>query len=193
MCCREYICFYNWRLRAPRYRRSQRRRPYIYNDTRVLQTLEIPIYSESLDEAAESSPEEAPTKPAGADDSSALVRVRTGPQKKPPGFQACLACVTPTVNGESPGLITALTINSSYGLWVYTETPPRVQISVSPTLGRLPAAEARNRILTRYNRQIFKTKQYRPSWLKYYWLLFLRKKRVAEKQTFFHSLKENKI
>ncbi|XP_060850587.1 syntaxin-binding protein 5 isoform X1 [Rhopalosiphum padi] len=83
-------------------------------------TLEIPIYSESLDEAAESSPEEAPSKPPGAsDDSSALVKVRTGPQKKPPGFQACLACVTPSTNGEPPGQITALTINSSYGLLAY--------------------------------------------------------------------------
>ncbi|KAE9543207.1 hypothetical protein AGLY_003118, partial [Aphis glycines] len=82
--------------------------------------LEIPIYSESLDEAAESSPEEAPSKPPGAsDDSTALVRVRTGPQKKPPGFQACLACVTPSINGEPPGQITALTINSSYGLLAY--------------------------------------------------------------------------
>uniref|UniRef100_A0A2S2NFW3 Syntaxin-binding protein 5 n=1 Tax=Schizaphis graminum TaxID=13262 RepID=A0A2S2NFW3_SCHGA len=83
-------------------------------------TLEIPIYSESLDEAAESSPEEAPSKPAGtSDDSSTLVRVRSGPQKKPPGFQACLACVTPSTNGEPPGQITALTINSSYGLLAY--------------------------------------------------------------------------
>jgi syntaxin-binding protein 5 len=83
-------------------------------------TLEIPIYSESLDEAAESSPEEAPSKPPGAsDESTALVKVRTGPQKKPPGFQACLACVTPSANGEPPGQITALTINSSYGLLAY--------------------------------------------------------------------------
>ncbi|XP_025198694.1 syntaxin-binding protein 5 isoform X1 [Melanaphis sacchari] len=83
-------------------------------------TLEIPIYSESLDEATESSPEEAPSKPSGAsDDSSALVKVRAGPQKKPPGFQACLACVTPSTNGEPPGQITALTVNSSYGLLAY--------------------------------------------------------------------------
>uniref|UniRef100_A0A2S2RAV1 Syntaxin-binding protein 5 n=1 Tax=Sipha flava TaxID=143950 RepID=A0A2S2RAV1_9HEMI len=84
-------------------------------------TLEIPIYSESLDEAAESSPEEAPSKPAGTGDdtSTTLVKVRAGPQKKPPGFQACLACVTPSANGESPGQITALTINSSYGLLAY--------------------------------------------------------------------------
>ncbi|XP_050443127.1 syntaxin-binding protein 5 isoform X3 [Adelges cooleyi] len=82
-------------------------------------TLEIPIYTESLDEAAESSPEETPSKPATTDDSTIPVKVRTGPQKKPPGFQACLACVTPSVNGEPPGQITALTINSSYGLLAY--------------------------------------------------------------------------
>ncbi|XP_050523828.1 syntaxin-binding protein 5 isoform X2 [Daktulosphaira vitifoliae] len=82
-------------------------------------TLEIPIYSESLDEAGESSPDEIPSKNITSDESTLPVKVRVGPQKKPPGFQACLACVTPSVNGEPPGQITALTINSSYGLLAY--------------------------------------------------------------------------
>ncbi|XP_046984431.1 syntaxin-binding protein 5 isoform X1 [Schistocerca americana] len=51
------------------------------------------------------------------------LKVRQGPQKKPPGFQAHLVCLTPCVNGEQPGQITSLSINSSYGLMAYgTET-----------------------------------------------------------------------
>jgi len=51
-------------------------------------------------------------------DYSTPLRVRTGPQKKPPGFQAHLVCLTPLTNGELPSQITSLSINSSYGLWV---------------------------------------------------------------------------
>lgn len=47
---------------------------------------------------------------------SVPLKVKTGPQKKPPGFQAQLVCLTPSNNGEPPGQITALSINSSYGL-----------------------------------------------------------------------------
>lgn len=47
---------------------------------------------------------------------SVQLKVKTGPQKKPPGFQAQLVCLTPSNNGEPPGQITALSINSSYGL-----------------------------------------------------------------------------
>ncbi|XP_047102201.1 syntaxin-binding protein 5 isoform X3 [Schistocerca piceifrons] len=51
------------------------------------------------------------------------LKVRQGPQKKPPGFQAHLVCLTPCVNGEQPCQITSLSINSSYGLMAYgTET-----------------------------------------------------------------------
>lgn len=45
------------------------------------------------------------------------IRVKTGPQKKPPGYQAEIVCLTPWVNGEPPGGITSLAINSSYGLY----------------------------------------------------------------------------
>uniref|UniRef100_A0A1Q3FYQ5 Putative tomosyn n=1 Tax=Culex tarsalis TaxID=7177 RepID=A0A1Q3FYQ5_CULTA len=48
-----------------------------------------------------------------------LLKVRSGPQRKPPGFQAQLVCVTPWTQGTHPGQITALTINSSYGLMAY--------------------------------------------------------------------------
>jgi syntaxin-binding protein 5 len=47
------------------------------------------------------------------------LKVRAGVQKKLPGFQAQLVCLTPWNNGESPSHITALTINSSYGLMAY--------------------------------------------------------------------------
>ncbi|XP_060525863.1 LOW QUALITY PROTEIN: syntaxin-binding protein 5 [Cylas formicarius] len=47
------------------------------------------------------------------------LKVKTGLQKKSPGFQAQLVCLTPWNNGEPPTHITALTINSSYGLMAY--------------------------------------------------------------------------
>nr|XP_015840152.1 PREDICTED: syntaxin-binding protein 5 isoform X9 [Tribolium castaneum] len=47
------------------------------------------------------------------------LKVRAGIQKKLPGFQAQLVCLTPWNNGEPPSHITALTINSSYGLMAY--------------------------------------------------------------------------
>ncbi|KAE8745861.1 hypothetical protein FOCC_FOCC007380 [Frankliniella occidentalis] len=47
------------------------------------------------------------------------LKVKPGPQKKPAGFQAHIVCITPWVNGEQPGQITALSINSSYGLMAY--------------------------------------------------------------------------
>ncbi|XP_058468131.1 syntaxin-binding protein 5 isoform X2 [Malaya genurostris] len=48
-----------------------------------------------------------------------MLKVKSGPQKKPPGFQAQLVCITPWTHGTHPGQITALTINSSYGLMAY--------------------------------------------------------------------------
>ncbi|XP_030755594.1 syntaxin-binding protein 5 isoform X2 [Sitophilus oryzae] len=47
------------------------------------------------------------------------LKVRAGNQKKPPGFQAQLVCLTPWSNGEPPSHISSLTINSSYGLMAY--------------------------------------------------------------------------
>ncbi|XP_065088344.1 syntaxin-binding protein 5 isoform X6 [Ochlerotatus camptorhynchus] len=48
-----------------------------------------------------------------------MLKVKSGPQRKPPGFQAQLVCITPWTHGTHPGQITALTINSSYGLMAY--------------------------------------------------------------------------
>lgn len=98
-------------------------------------TLEIPIVYEVSDEGPEGSPEaEYPPRPSlvshrgesnDADGKKSSLeyalplKVKAGPQKKPPGFQAHIVCITPWVNGEQPGQITALSINSSYGLMAY--------------------------------------------------------------------------
>ncbi|XP_058805117.1 syntaxin-binding protein 5 isoform X2 [Phymastichus coffea] len=47
------------------------------------------------------------------------LRVRQGLQKRAPGFQASLICLTHGPNGEVPEAITALSLNSSYGLMAY--------------------------------------------------------------------------
>ncbi|XP_071549214.1 syntaxin-binding protein 5 isoform X4 [Panulirus ornatus] len=47
------------------------------------------------------------------------IHVRGGAQKKASGYQADLVCITPWVDGEPPGSISALSINSSYGLLSY--------------------------------------------------------------------------
>lgn len=46
------------------------------------------------------------------------LRVRQGPLRKPPGFQVQLVCASPWTNGTHPGQITAISINSNYGLYV---------------------------------------------------------------------------
>lgn len=44
------------------------------------------------------------------------LKVKTGLQKRAAGFQATLVCLTHGPNGELPESITALSLNSSYGL-----------------------------------------------------------------------------
>jgi syntaxin-binding protein 5 len=44
------------------------------------------------------------------------IRTKTGPQKKIPGYQVEIVCLTPWVNGEPPGSISSLALNSSYGM-----------------------------------------------------------------------------
>uniref|UniRef100_A0A6P7F4Z7 Syntaxin-binding protein 5-like n=1 Tax=Diabrotica virgifera virgifera TaxID=50390 RepID=A0A6P7F4Z7_DIAVI len=93
--------------------------------------LEVPITYEILDEG-EISPDCQFSGPGSAGSGSkldmldidnkrdgAMLKVKTGNQKKLPGFQAQLVCLTPWNNGEPPSHITALTINSSYGLMAY--------------------------------------------------------------------------
>lgn len=45
-----------------------------------------------------------------------MLKVRPGPQRKSAGFQAQIVCLTPWTQGTHPGQITALCINSNYGL-----------------------------------------------------------------------------
>ncbi|KAF5302467.1 hypothetical protein FQR65_LT08557 [Abscondita terminalis] len=92
--------------------------------------LEIPIVYEIVDDI-ECSPDCEFSGPGSAGSGNkmdmldpdtkkdTLLKVRTGAQKKVPGFQAQLVCLTPWNNGEPPSHITALTINSSYGLMAY--------------------------------------------------------------------------
>jgi len=44
------------------------------------------------------------------------IRVKQGPQKKAAGYQVEIVCLTPWVNGEPPGAISSLALNSHYGL-----------------------------------------------------------------------------
>lgn len=83
--------------------------------------LEIPIVYEVY-ESGDCSPEyEFPPRPTlqGSVDYFVPIHVRGGSQKKASGYQADLVCLTPWVEGEPPGSITALSINSSYGLLSY--------------------------------------------------------------------------
>uniref|UniRef100_A0A6A7FXP2 Syntaxin-binding protein 5-like isoform X2 n=3 Tax=Hirondellea gigas TaxID=1518452 RepID=A0A6A7FXP2_9CRUS len=83
--------------------------------------LEIPIVYDAY-ESGDYSPEcEFPPRPSlqASLDYFVNIHVRGGVQKKPPGYQAELVCVTPWVNGEPPGQITSVSINSSYGLIAY--------------------------------------------------------------------------
>ncbi|KAK7794266.1 hypothetical protein R5R35_013601 [Gryllus longicercus] len=97
--------------------------------------LEIPIIYEPTEEEDCSPDYEYPPRPSLAASSkndslegeskkssleyTSALRVRAGQFKKPPGFQAHLVCLTPYINGDPPGQITALSINSSYGLMAY--------------------------------------------------------------------------
>ncbi|KAK6620679.1 hypothetical protein RUM43_010974 [Polyplax serrata] len=103
--------------------------------TSATHVLEIPISSDASDDTEFSPEYEYPVRPhlgaaskgdSGEGDSKKSsqeimfpLKVKPGPQKKQPGFQAHMVCLTPWVNGEPPGPITALSINSSYGLMAY--------------------------------------------------------------------------
>ncbi|CAH0553963.1 unnamed protein product [Brassicogethes aeneus] len=96
--------------------------------TDEITVLEVPIVYEVPDEL-ELSPDCQFSGPGSAGSGSKLdmldfdnkkdgptLRVRQGPQKKAPGFQAQLVCLTSWNGGEPPSHISSLTINSSYGL-----------------------------------------------------------------------------
>ena len=48
------------------------------------------------------------------------LKVKTGVYRRPAGFQADMVCLSCWMDGEPPGLITALSVNSAYGLYVRT-------------------------------------------------------------------------
>uniref|UniRef100_W4VR65 Putative integral to membrane n=1 Tax=Corethrella appendiculata TaxID=1370023 RepID=W4VR65_9DIPT len=94
------------------------------SDTLVL---EIPITYENFEDV-EGSPEcefiprSLPKQPESTDSekkNDGMLKVKSGQQRKPPGFQAQLVCLSPWTNGSHPGQITSLCINSSYGLMAY--------------------------------------------------------------------------
>ncbi|XP_055681171.1 syntaxin-binding protein 5 isoform X13 [Lutzomyia longipalpis] len=95
--------------------------------TSDLLVLEIPITYENFEEGEGSPDYEFVPRPLPKQGESSdverkndgMLRVRQGPQRKPPGFQAQLVCLTPWTNSSHPGQITAVAINSNYGLMAY--------------------------------------------------------------------------
>ncbi|KOC65415.1 Syntaxin-binding protein 5 [Habropoda laboriosa] len=89
-------------------------------------TLEISLTADSGKEIESSSDHDSPaggntsgTGESKVNESNQLLKVKTGLQKRAPGFQATLICLTVAPNGEQPENITALSLNSSYGLMAY--------------------------------------------------------------------------
>lgn len=85
------------------------------------QTLEVSLTSEAGKEMERSPEIDSSTTSSVPEDTRAVdknhpLKVKTGLQKRAPGFQATLICLTHGVNGEQPESITALSLNSSYGL-----------------------------------------------------------------------------
>ncbi|VEN51907.1 unnamed protein product, partial [Callosobruchus maculatus] len=121
---------------------------FIYKKTETtgeeVTVLEVPIVYEAPPDDIETSPDCQFSGPGSAGsgtkldmldfdskkDGTTTLKVRSGIQKKPPGFQAQLVCLTPWNNGEPPGHITTLTINSSYGLMSYGNESGLVVIDI---------------------------------------------------------------
>jgi len=88
-----------------------------------LQTLEICLSVDPGKEADNSPDRESPAigNTVGNVESKTVefnhpLKVKTGLQKRPAGFQATLICLTTAPPGEQPENITSLCLNSSYGL-----------------------------------------------------------------------------
>ncbi|XP_012528966.1 syntaxin-binding protein 5 isoform X11 [Monomorium pharaonis] len=88
-------------------------------------TLEICLSVDSVREADNSPDRESPaTGNIGNVEPKTIefnhpLKVKTGLQKRPAGFQATLICLTTAPPGEQPENITSLSLNSSYGLLAY--------------------------------------------------------------------------
>ncbi|KAG5327685.1 STXB5 protein, partial [Pseudoatta argentina] len=89
-------------------------------------TLEICLLVDPLKEADNSPDRESPAtgNTVGNVETKTIefnhpLKVKTGLQKRPAGFQATLICLTTAPPGELPENITSLSLNSSYGLLAY--------------------------------------------------------------------------
>ncbi|XP_018055714.1 PREDICTED: syntaxin-binding protein 5 isoform X7 [Atta colombica] len=89
-------------------------------------TLEICLSVDPLKEADNSPDRESPAtgNTVGNVETKTIefnhpLKVKTGLQKRPAGFQATLICLTTALPGELPENITSLSLNSSYGLLAY--------------------------------------------------------------------------
>ncbi|XP_018345914.1 PREDICTED: syntaxin-binding protein 5 isoform X7 [Trachymyrmex septentrionalis] len=89
-------------------------------------TLEICLSVDPLKEADNSPDRESPAtgNTVGNVETKTIefnhpLKVKTGLQKRPAGFQATLICLTTAPPGELPENITSLSLNSSYGLLAY--------------------------------------------------------------------------
>ncbi|KAK1128085.1 hypothetical protein K0M31_003569 [Melipona bicolor] len=88
-------------------------------------TLEISLTADSAKEVESSSDHDSPagntsgSSESKNNESNQSLKVKTGLQKRAAGFQATLVCLTITNSGEQTENITALSLNSSYGLMAY--------------------------------------------------------------------------
>ncbi|XP_034187168.1 syntaxin-binding protein tomosyn isoform X6 [Osmia lignaria lignaria] len=88
-------------------------------------TLDVSLTADSVKEVESSSDHDSPAgNPPGNNEPKPnelnhTLKVKTGLQKRAAGFQATLICLTTGGSGEQPENITALSLNSSYGLMAY--------------------------------------------------------------------------
>ncbi|XP_076242617.1 syntaxin-binding protein tomosyn isoform X7 [Calliopsis andreniformis] len=88
-------------------------------------TLEVSLTADSGKEVESSSDHDSPagnisgSTEAKSTESNQPLKVKSGLQKRAAGFQATLICLTIAASGEQPENITALSLNSSYGLMAY--------------------------------------------------------------------------
>ncbi|XP_071856376.1 syntaxin-binding protein tomosyn isoform X1 [Bombus fervidus] len=88
-------------------------------------TLEISLTADPAKEIESSSDHDSPagntsgSSESKNNESNQPLRVKTGLQKRAAGFQATLVCLTIANSGEQAENITALSLNSSYGLMAY--------------------------------------------------------------------------
>ncbi|XP_061936658.1 syntaxin-binding protein 5 isoform X7 [Apis cerana] len=88
-------------------------------------TLEISLTADPVKEVESSSDHDSPagntsgSSESKNNESSQSLKIKTGLQKRAAGFQATLVCLTVTNSGEQAENITALSLNSSYGLMAY--------------------------------------------------------------------------